>query len=141
MAGVAGEDRLRMTDENGAVASKNAVLIGVIDRIAFDYGVELHVEGAVVRIEGDAVVGDSGTESIAFSAERPSQVAKELLVFLHADVCVELAGSALTIRLAGSDKNIEIAPSSEYEAWSVVLADGSRFVCGADGEVSRWSVS
>ena len=115
---------------------------GSVDRVAFDSGVEFILsDGALVRIEGSGTVGDGAELTQLFRAERPALASLALLGFLRCRVRVLLDDSTLRMESTDRDLRLRVEPSCEFEDWSVVLADGSRLVCAADGEVARWSPS
>jgi hypothetical protein len=110
-----------------------------IERVSFAYSIEfLGRDGSIVVIGGQGLVIDEFAEPIVFDAESPSPAASTLLGFLHEEVKLSLDQGTLVL-LARHGLVLRIAASAEYEAWSVVLADGSRIVCAADATVTRWA--
>ncbi len=113
-----------------------------IGRISFDYGVEFASDdGSIVRVEGEGSVARHGGPPVSFDAESAGPVASILLGFLHQGVRVLLDGATLELSTNELGLVLRVAPSSEFEAWSTALADGSRLVCTDDGTVSRWAAS
>jgi hypothetical protein len=113
-----------------------------IERIAFGHGIEFFTEnGAILRVEGEAEVRGADGRPIEFDAEAAAVVAPTLLGFLHRPGRFALDGASLVLTAAESELELRVDPSAEYEAWSLVLSDGSRYVCGDGGEVARWDPS
>ena len=52
-------------------AMSNELVRGLVDKVSFDYGVELLVEGVMLRIEGSALLG-VGADAVEFDAESAS---------------------------------------------------------------------
>ena len=113
---------------------------GSVSRISFDYGVELLLsDGAVVRVEGDGEVIRDGEVIGVFDAESPVAMSSTLLEFLNLDVVLSLDGAALLVSNLSERLTLTVGPSDDYEAWSLVLPDGSRLVSSCTGEVVRWA--
>jgi len=111
----------------------------VIERISFDFGVEfLANDGSVVRVEGEGSVAGHGVSQLTFDAESASPVAAALLGFLHRKAVLSIDENTLELSVPDMGLALRVGPSAEYEAWSAVLADGSRLVCADGGKVARW---
>lgn len=117
----------------------NALAAGDVDCIAFDYGVEIRIAGgSVVRIEGPAKIRSPRGDERSFDPEAPGDAAVDVLKLLHRRVVVRSSGSTLIVDRE-SKRVLEVDPSEDFEAWTVVGADGSRVVCGPGGEMTTWS--
>ena len=119
----------------------NELVKGSVDKVSFDYGVELLVEGAVLRIEGSALLG-TGADAVEFDAESPAGVAEQLVKLLHEELRVSVSlDSELQFHSADDQQVLNVPPSYEYESWSATLSDGSKSVCGLDGNIAEWPSS
>lgn len=122
-------------------AMSSELVSGSVDKVSFDYGIEVLVGGAVLRIEGDAMLG-YGPDAVGFDAEDAAAVAEDLVKLLHADLRVSVSPeSALQFHDEEDRQVLSASPSSDYESWTAALADGSKAVCGLDGNVTGWSPS
>jgi len=113
---------------------------GSVNRLAFDYGVEFVVDGAMIRIEGIGTIEDADGR-LSFDAEQSTSYGKKVLGLLGKSVEVDVRGSVLVIRAVGGSERIEVPSSDEYEAWSLVKLDGSRIVCTVGGQLASWPAS
>lgn len=112
---------------------------GTLTRVEFDFAVSLTIDdGAQVRLSGIGELRD-GEEPTPFDAEDAGAHAERLVQLLHHPIAIEVAGSALTVRLADDGSTVVTMPASEeFEAWQVRAADGSLTVCMPGGELAVW---
>ena len=126
---------------SGACEPIERVQLGASVEVSFDYGLELLVGGAVIRVGGVALLR-TGADVIEFDAENAAAVAEKLVMLLHIELQASVSeDSELQFRDANDIKVMSVPPSSEYESWTATLSDGSIAVCGLDGQVAGWASS
>ena len=111
-----------------------------VTRVAFEYGVELLLQSdTVIRLEAMLDLPGRQGETTRVDSEALGPAALEVLTLLHREVTVEVRDDG-NLRIATEDGwQLEAVPSSDFEAWTVTNADGSRLVSLPGGEIATWS--